>query len=484
MNKKLIAAAIAAAIAAPTAALANDVTIYGVAHLSIDYLDTDALSNDGFDVVSRASRLGFKGTEDLANGLKAIWKMEFQVDMGDAGNQAEGSFSRYTGGRDGYVLDGSSRWDTVVDLNEIAAVGLTGAPGSGACIETTALSPTPTSSYATVGVNPSCVSNLGVAVIEQVDSNGVGTGVYEAAVVLDGTVVRGTREIAEVTTLAALYSGTRGSPTVSQGRFTGIIAPQSDLVTARNMYVGLSGGWGTFLVGRHDTPYKMSTGKLDLFADELGDYNSLIGFQDIRTGSAIAYVSPSWSGLSFAAATVAPHLYDNVSGTDADSLNGAWSLALTYDNYGFFASAAYEVLTEDWLEAWAGQTTGLNLSEAIANDDTKWRVGLGWTGAGFTIGGLYEQQSAILGVDGFDADRWQIQAGYTFGNNMVKASYGQESFDTNIAGLAPDVDAWAIGFDHNLSKRTKVYIQYVDRSVDDDDSFDISGGSVGMVHKF
>jgi len=481
MNKKLIAAAIAAAIAAPTAALANDVTIYGVAHLSIDYLDTDALSTDGFDVASRASRLGFKGTEDLANGLKAIWKMEFQVDMADAGNQAEGSFSRYTGGRDGFVLDGSSAWSTVVDLNAVGALGFSGPPGSGACIETNAGSGDP---YQTIGVNPACATNIGVAVVEQVDNNGNGTGVYEAGVVLDGVVVRGTREIAEIGTLAALYSGTRGSPTAGQGRFTGVIAPQTDLVTARNMYVGLAGGWGTFLVGRHDTPYKMSTGKLDLFADELGDYNSLIGFQDIRTGSAIAYVSPSWSGLSFAAATVAPHLYDGNSGTDADSLNGAWSLALSYDNYGFFASAAYEVLTEDWLEAWAGQTTGLDLSEAISDDDTKWRVGLGWTGAGFTIGGLYEQQQAILGVDGFDVDRWQIQAGYTFGNNMVKASYGQESFDTNLFGIAPDVDAWAIGFDHNLSKRTKVYIQYVDRSVDESDNLDISGGSVGMVHKF
>ena len=94
MNKKLIAAAIAAAMAAPTAALANDVTIYGVAHLSIDYLDSDLDSVDGFDVASRASRLGFKGTEDLANGLKAIWKMEFQVDMADAGSNSDFQFER------------------------------------------------------------------------------------------------------------------------------------------------------------------------------------------------------------------------------------------------------------------------------------------------------------------------------------------------------------------------------------------------------
>jgi predicted porin len=308
--------------------------------------------------------------------------------------------------------------------------------------------------------------------------------VFDVGIAADGTVVSGTREIAERGTIAALYSGLRGTPTAGNGKFNGIIAPQSDLWTTRNMYVGLAGGWGTFLVGRHDTPYKMSTGKLDLFVDELGDYNSLIGFQDIRVSSAIAYVSPSWSGLSFAGAVVAPHLYDTNSGVDSDSLAEAYSVALTYDNYGFFASAAYEVLSEDWLEAWAGQTTGIDLSEAVSEDDTKWRVGLGWTGAGFTIGGLYEQQTAILGVDGFDVDRWQIQAGYTFGNSMVKASYGQEDFDENILGLSPSADSWAVGFDHNLSKRTKAYVQYVDRDVDDSEVLDVSGFSVGMVHKF
>jgi predicted porin len=478
MNKKLLAAAIAAAIAAPTAALANDVTVYGVAHLSIDYLDADSDGVDGFDVASRASRLGFKGTEDLANGLKAIWKMEFQVDMADAGNQSEGSFTRYVGGRDGYVLDGSTLWGTTVDLNEIADVGLFGPAGSGACVETN-LSP-----YETTGVKSSCVSNLGIAVAERLDSAGNGTGVYDAEILLDGTVVEGSRQIAERATLAALYAGLRGTPTAGNGRFSGIIAPQSDLWTTRNMYVGLAGGWGTFLVGRHDTPYKMSTGKLDLFVDELGDYNSLIGFQDIRVSSAIAYVSPSWAGLSFAGAIVAPHLYDTNSGVDSDSLAEAYSAALTYDNAGFFATVAYEVLSEDWLEAWAGQTTGLNLSDAVSEDDTKWRVGLGWTGAGFTVGGLYEWQDNILGVEDFDVERWQIQAGYTFGNNMVKASYGQESFDDNILGLSPDVDAWAVGFDHNLSKRTKAYVQYVDRDVDTGSAADVSGFSIGMVHKF
>jgi predicted porin len=312
------------------------------------------------------------GTEDLANGLKAIWKMEFQVDMADYGASCPGS-----------------------------------------------------------------------------------------------------------------VTGLLGSPTVCQGNSVG--ARQStDLITARNAYVGLAGGWGTFLVGRHDTPYKLSTAKLDLFADELGDYNSTLYMTDIRTSSAIAYVSPNWSGFSFAAATVAPHVYYNNGTTlitsddsDSDDLAGAYSISANFNMAGFFASAAYEVLTDEWLNAWARTAAG------TLDEDSKWRFGLGWTGAGFTIGGVYEMQDSVLGTS-IDKDAWQISAGYTFGNNMVKAMYGQSDFDG--LGLAlGDVDSWAVGFDHNLSKRTKVYIQYVDKNVDDPIgvvSTDVSGASIGMVHKF
>jgi len=82
--------------------------------------------------------------------------MEFQVDMADAANQQEGSFSRYTGGRDGYVLNGASAWGTTLDLDGVAAINgvpgiqfddVAGAPGSGACFEASALAPVPPSQY-------------------------------------------------------------------------------------------------------------------------------------------------------------------------------------------------------------------------------------------------------------------------------------------------------------------------------------------------
>lgn len=69
MKKLLIVASVAAAFGATTAAQAK---VYGKATLSLNYnTETEAftLDDDG-------SRVGFKGTEDLGNGLKGEYKLE------------------------------------------------------------------------------------------------------------------------------------------------------------------------------------------------------------------------------------------------------------------------------------------------------------------------------------------------------------------------------------------------------------------------
>ncbi len=105
MKKQLIAAAVATAIAAPMAASA-DVTVYGQLHYSIDSVDTgDQVGNafrntaisgsgtdgtiaggfDGSAVNSHNSRFGIKGSEDLGNGLSAVFQMEFSISGDDLG---------------------------------------------------------------------------------------------------------------------------------------------------------------------------------------------------------------------------------------------------------------------------------------------------------------------------------------------------------------------------------------------------------------
>jgi predicted porin len=319
-------------------------------------------------------------------------------------------------------------------------------------------------------------------------------------------------------------------------------------ISIRNSFVGLAGGFGTVLVGRHDTPLKISTGKLDLFSDTVADYNGTVGFTDLRVDNTVAYISPSFSGFSFMGAVVAAGGGTAGFGPNinSDSLAGAYSLAAIYNNGPFYASAAYESLSNQMFMtnevSQAGAAACIDPVDGLptdrcdyVNDDYgQWRFGLGlldWNG--FTLTAIYENQdnlpasqrrTPITFIDSngivsttsssnFDSQQlWQVQAGYAFGNNMFKAMYGavdrgdarifgsarDETLALNNLGnirgaisddLAGDKSTWAVGFDHNFSKRTKAYVIYT--AVDDDNKDNItgyttdwSGFSIGMTHKF
>lgn len=102
MQKKIIALAVAGL--ASTAAFAqSNVTVYGIADVSETFVKSSG-ANDGNNqsTVSRldsnSSYIGFKGVEDLGNGLKALFQFEtsFRTDEGRFNSTA-------TSGRDSYV---------------------------------------------------------------------------------------------------------------------------------------------------------------------------------------------------------------------------------------------------------------------------------------------------------------------------------------------------------------------------------------------
>ena len=76
MNKKLIALAVAAA-AIPTLSLA-DVVIYGKIKAGVENTKEGEAASKNL-VEDYGSRIGFKGTEDLGNGLKALWQVESKI---------------------------------------------------------------------------------------------------------------------------------------------------------------------------------------------------------------------------------------------------------------------------------------------------------------------------------------------------------------------------------------------------------------------
>ena len=99
MKKSLIALAVAGAVAAPAAfAATSNVDIYGIFGASVDIYDRDiAGQDDEFRVSSTASRIGFKGSEDLGGGLSAVWQVETGLNIDSTGGGNWGSRNTFVG---------------------------------------------------------------------------------------------------------------------------------------------------------------------------------------------------------------------------------------------------------------------------------------------------------------------------------------------------------------------------------------------------
>ena len=232
----------------------------------------------------------------------------------------------------------------------------------------------------------------------------------------------------------------------------------------RNTYVGLSGDWGTALMGRHDTPYKIATGSLDLFADTIADYNNNIGSFyglrnsfDTRAQQTLAYISPNMNGLTIAGAVVDVTLDESalplLPPGDRYRDTMAVSLAAMYANGPLFASLAYEGYQGALARSQSGVRTNRNIDS--------WKLGLGYKANDFTVGLVYEdiEASRVAGVRA-SQENWMLNASYAFGNNVLKAQYG----NSNPRGTRNSYENFSLGLDHNLSKRTSLYAIYSNMS--------------------
>jgi predicted porin len=158
MNKKLIALAVVGALSAPAAlAQGTSVTIYGTLNVDFERVEAKDSAFNGPEldprnrVSSNSSNIGFRGTEDLGNGLKAIFQCESSanIDNGGAGLCTRNTHVGLSGGW-GTVFYG--QWDTpykFVSLSQDAwyatgiAAGATiwGTPGFGVLTSTASGTP-------------------------------------------------------------------------------------------------------------------------------------------------------------------------------------------------------------------------------------------------------------------------------------------------------------------------------------------------------
>ncbi|MDO8414508.1 MAG: porin, partial [Gallionellaceae bacterium] len=118
-------------------------------------------------------------------------------------------------------------------------------------------------------------------------------------------------------------------------------------LATRETFAGLKGdSWGAVKLGKLDTPYKNSTRGLDLFGDGIADNRSLmgdsVGSPFDRVANALAYVSPSMSGISLAYA----HVFGAETASATTDVKGkADSFAVMYDMAPFYATVANQKTT-------------------------------------------------------------------------------------------------------------------------------------------
>ncbi|MCC6303031.1 MAG: porin [Gammaproteobacteria bacterium] len=263
----------------------------------------------------------------------------------------------------------------------------------------------------------------------------------------------------------------------------------------RDTFVGLDTRFGSLRLGKHATPYRMTTEALDVFADSRADYNAIIGSVDGRSlfnnraDNALLYMTPRDKRLRFALAystRVAGE--DDLPLTADESRQDGWSTALEFVSGPLYLGLAYESL---------GELMGPGLDDARAA-----KLGLGWDfGQGTRMSFIWED--ARTGETGGDGEvartAYYLNLAHVQGNLTYRLACGlAQALDS-----APDSGArfLALGGGYALSARTELYLLYARVMNDDAGGYglqpdhDGSGAvavagdtadafSVGVTHRF
>ena len=227
--------------------------------------------------------------------------------------------------------------------------------------------------------------------------------------------------------------------------------------TQRNSYVGLKGSFGTLKLGKHDTPLKKASLKVDLFNDLKGDIKNITDGEN-RITSFLGYDSPVFGGGVSISVSLSKGKDDGVVGTDLDGEFGTnLSASLKYD----MEVIQFVIATE---------------KASIKGFDHN-RLGMMIPAGPVTIGLIHTTTESTVGnsVD-YDATTISIAGKVADGNGRVKFQYGTSD---KSAGLTQT----QIGYDHKLFKNFKILAYHTVRSQDAANSDDAHTG-LGIEYKF
>lgn len=306
----------------------------------------------------------------------------------------------------------------------------------------------------------------------------------------------------------------------------------------RETYVGLSGGFGSFNIGKQDTPMKKLGRKIDFFGDQIGDSRSLIAEGtlvvrmdmnsdgdysdttttetytgtstgtgastvadsarstetvretetyrsfglDARPGNALVYTTPDMGGIS------ASLIFVPEDGTKDASM---FDIGVTYSGGPLFVGFAYEshgeALNSESSTAVARHVLGTGVTGSTENQsdvdsangetESAIRLGVSYAMGDAKIAGLVQSVTNSGGFDGADRTTFGLGGSYKIGAATIKLQYymaGEYDLPAD-AGKDTGSTLLAIGGDYALSKSTTVYAAYAMVSSDEAGAAAING---------
>jgi predicted porin len=261
----------------------------------------------------------------------------------------------------------------------------------------------------------------------------------------------------------------------------------------RPKLIGLKGGFGQISVGTQWSPYYNVLGIFDVFNSSRTFDNNYLG--TFRRDNSVIYKTPNWSGFSLEG------MLRMNEDERRDSID-EWQLNAKYENGPFFIGGAMiqdkggcpkgdgtGAITGDQCRAEPPEVPG---DPNFPQQNTLYGAAAGWSGTNWGLSAIYEyldfDKKLVLANGDEVSDRQNISGllEYTFGNNIIRGSYSYIDNDD------PDsTSEWVIGFQHNLSKRSRLWVEYIGtkdriRQVDEfvAGESDQAAFSIGMRHDF
>lgn len=244
----------------------------------------------------------------------------------------------------------------------------------------------------------------------------------------------------------------------------------SSILKQRNIYGGFKGSFGQIIAGKFDTALKKSQGKIDQFGDyQLGDIKNVLKKGENRISNHIQYTTPKSLGPIVAKIGIQPGEGECTTGaTDCDDgLADAISASVAYKQDGIYAALAMDSGVKGWDVTRLAFQAKMDMFEA----------GLIFQAGEESDGSTPDEQEGFV-LSG------AVKVGPM---GKVKAQFGSSEY-TETSGSTKSTEETtqiAVGYEHKLSKQTKVVTHYVMLEEEEGNSTDeASTFAVGMVHKF